>query len=129
MKTLVRLVTVSAFVWAGAAFASEPAAIAPSDPSMSRAQSSFQTFASEWMQKMAAAEAHERKTAQGRAYRGYGDDFKIELKPTGSASAPYVGLLRYQEHQCAAGSADSCKVTSTTAVTEIVRFQGGRWVY
>ena len=129
MKTLIRLLTVCAFVGSSsAAFASEPAAIAPSDPAYAKAESSFQSFAAEWMRKMAAAEAHEKKVANGGAYRGYDDDFKIELKATGSPTAPYVGLLRYQEHQCAAGG-QPCKVTSTTAVTEIFRFQGGRWVY
>lgn len=130
MKVWIRLLAASAFLWtSGAAFASDPAAIAPSDPAFTRVESSFQTFAEEWMQKMAAAEAHEKKTSQGGGYRGYGEDFKIELKPTGSTVAPYVGLLRYQEHQCAAGDGANCRVTSTTAVTEIFRFQGGRWVY
>jgi hypothetical protein len=114
---------------AAAASASEPASIAPSDPALAKAEASFQSFATEWMRKMAAAEAHEKAKAAGGSYRGYDDAFKIELKPTGSSSAPYVGLLRYQEHQCAAGSGSTCKVTSTTAVTEIFRFQGGRWVY
>jgi hypothetical protein len=130
MKTLIRLVTMSAFVWTGAAaLASEPAAIAPSDPALAKAEASFQSFASDWMRKMDAAEAHEKKNAQGSGYRSYGDEFKIELKPTGSSTAPYVGLLRYQEHQCAPGGSSTCKVTRTTAVTEIFRFQGGRWVY
>ena len=109
--------------------AGEPAAIAPSDPGLERAESSFQTFAQDWMKKMEAAEAHARKQAGGSSYRGYDDAFRIELKATGSAAAPYVGLLRYQEQQCAAGSDAACKVTGTTQVTEIFRFQGGRWIY
>ena len=130
MKALARLLMVGAVTCAAAAVnASEPAAIAPSDPALAKAEASFQTFASEWMRKMAAAEAHEKAKAGGGAYRGYDDAFKIELKPTGSPTAPYVGLLRYQEHQCAAGGGASCKATSTTAVTEIFRFQGGRWAY
>ena len=130
MKRMVRILLAGAALGAGgAAFASEPAAIAPSDPALARAEASFQSFAAEWMQKMEAAEAHERRNAHGKAYRGYGEDFKIELKPTGSATAPYVGLLRYQEHQCAPDSGAACKVTGTTAVTEIFRFQGGRWIY
>ena len=104
-------------------------AIAPSDPGMARAEASFHDFAEEWMRKMAAAEAHAKKQAAGGSYRGYDDAFKIELKATGSSAAPYVGLLRYQEHQCAAGSPADCKVVGTTAVTEIFRFQGGRWIY
>jgi hypothetical protein len=130
MKTLIRIITIGAFALLGAAaLASEPAAIAPSDPAFAKAEASFQTFASDWMRKMDAAEAHEKKAANGKGYRSYDDAFKIELKPTGSSTAPYVGLLRYQEHQCAASSTATCQVTSTTAVTEIFRFQGGRWVY
>jgi hypothetical protein len=130
MKTLTRLLMAGAIVCGSAvANAGEPAAIAPSDPGLARAESSFQSFASDWMKKMAAAEAHGKAAASGGAYRGYDDEFKIELKPTGSTAAPYVGLLRYQEHQCAGGGGSSCRVTSTTAVTEIFRFQGGRWVY
>jgi hypothetical protein len=128
MKSVTRLLVVGAFACA-AAFAGEPAKIAPSDPGAAKVEAAFQSFASDWMKKMEAAEAHEKKTAGGGTYRGYGDDFKIELKPTGSSSAPYVGLLRYQEHQCAANGGSECKVVATTAVTEIFRFQGGRWVY
>ena len=128
MKSVTRVLFAGVLACATTAFAGEPAKLAPSDPSAAKAEVAFQSFASEWMQKMEAAEAHEKKKAAGGAYRGYGEDFKIELKPTGSASAPYVGLLRYQEHQCAAGG-DTCKVVSTTAVTEIFRYQGGRWVY
>lgn len=121
---------VGALVCSGAAsHAGEPAAIAPSDPSLARAEATFQTFAAGWMKKMEAAEKHAREQAAGGPYRGYDEGFKIELKPTGSTAAPYVGLLRYQEHQCAGGSSETCKVTGTTAVTEIFRFQGGRWVY
>ena len=129
MRTLTRLFVAGAIACAGSANAGEPAAIAPSDPGMTRAETSFHDFAEEWMQKLAAAEAHAKKQAAGGAYRGYDDDFKIELKATGSTAAPYVGLLRYQELQCAAGSGPSCKVAGTTKVTEIFRFQGGRWIY
>ena len=129
MKALTGLLMLGALAFAGAAGAGEPAKIASSDPSLARAEASFHDFAEEWMRKMESAEAHARKQAAGGAYRGYADGFKVELKPTGSTAAPYVGLLRYQENQCAAGSESACKVTSTTAVTEIFRFQGGRWVY
>jgi hypothetical protein len=114
---------------ASAALAGPPASIPSSDPAMARAEASFQEFAQGWMKKMEAAEANNRAHANGGAFRGYDEDFKIELKPTGSASAPYVGLLRYEEQQCAAGSGGACSVASTTLVTEIFRFQGGRWVY
>lgn len=114
---------------ASTGFAGPPASIPANDPAMARAEASFQDFAKGWMQKMKAAEVSNRQHANGGSYRGYDDDFKIELKPTGSATAPYVGLLRYREQQCAPGSDSSCKVASTTQVTEIFRFQGGRWIY
>lgn len=129
MKTVMRLLVAGVFWWGSSAALGEPAAIAPRDPAYAKAEAAFQTFAADWMKKMSAAEAHEKEKAHGGAYRGYGEDFKIELKPTGSSAAPYVGLLRYQEHQCAAGSGSGCRVVSTTAVTEIFRFQGGRWIY
>ena len=112
-----------------AALAGPPASIPANDPAMARAEASFQDFAKGWMKKMEDAEAGNRARAQGGSYRGYDDDFKIELKPTGNTTAPYVGLLRYQEHQCAPGSGSTCNVASSTAVTEIFRFQGGRWIY
>lgn len=129
MKTAIRFLMVGALAWGSSAALGEPAAIAASDPAYAKAEAAFQTFAADWMKKMSAAEAHEKQQARGGSYRGYGDDFKIELKPTGSPAAPYVGLLRYQEHQCAAGGGSGCRVLGTTAVTEIFRFQGGRWIY
>jgi hypothetical protein len=89
---------------------------------------------------MERAEAHGRanprvQAVAGRSalsYRGYDDkDFKIELKPTGHSQAPYVGILRYREslYQCPDKSTAQCTVAETTPVTEIFRFQDGRWVY
>jgi hypothetical protein len=108
---------------------SPPAAIPTNDPAQARAESSFQTFASEWMQKMERVENQNRAQAHGSSYRGYASEFTTELKPTGSASAPYVGLLRYNEQTCAAGSASECQVAGIVKVTEIFRYQGGRWIY
>lgn len=130
MTTFRSLLTAGAITLIGSAvYAGPPAAIPANDPAMARAESSFQDFAKDWMKKMEAAEASNRQHAQGGSYRGYDEDFRIELKPTGSSTAPYVGLLRYEEQQCAAGSGSDCRVASTTLVTEIFRFQGGRWVY
>ncbi len=121
---------------ASSALAGPPAAIPSSDPAHERAERSFNEFAKGWMQKMARAEsdnrAHPKREAGGGAsYRGYDDDFQIELKPTGSASAPWVGILRYHElmYSCADPAAKSCNTSKTTRVTEIFRFQGGKWVY
>jgi hypothetical protein len=64
-------------------------------------------------------------------YKGYAGDFDIEIKPTGYAVAPFVGILRYSEQlfRCTDASATRCRIVSTVPVTEIFRFQNGRWVY
>jgi len=128
------LIGVAATAWAG-----PPAAIPSTDPAHDRAERSFDEFAKGWMQKMARAEsdnrAHPKLESSGgvtvASYRGYDDDYKIELKPTGSTTAPWVGILRYNEFQygCADKAAKNCSPTKTTRVTEIFRFQGGKWVY
>ena len=76
-----------------------------------------------------AGEAHRANAERaGTGYTGYGDDYRMELKPTGHAAAPYVGILRYQQLRCA-DAARTCKVAGRSPVTEIFRFQNGRWVY
>ena len=60
----------------------------------------------------------------------YADDFEIELRPTGYPRAPFVGLLRYTEQQVSCQTPNrACGVTAATPVTEIFRYQNGRWVY
>jgi len=125
--------------FAAAASANPPAAIPNTDPAHQRAERSFNEFAKGWMQKMARVESQNRARpnlgASGGAsvasYRGYANDFKIELKPTGSKTAPWVGILRYNEllYTCADRVAKSCSPSKATRVTEIFRFQGGKWVY
>ena len=53
------------------------------------------------------------------SYRGYSDDFTVELRPTGHPSAPYVGLLRYTElmYSCPSAGATDCTVASRVPVT------------
>lgn len=135
-----RILATLAFVLlsTGPAVAGPPAAI-PEHDSHRRAVNSFETFASGWMEKMARVEAQNRTKPQIRpygartliTYRGYGSDFDIEVKNTGYAPAPFIGILRYAEklYSCVDTSATQCQVASTTPVTEIFRFQGGRWVY
>ena len=64
-------------------------------------------------------------------YRDYGDEFTVELRPTGHAAAPYVGILRYNEQifSCAEVAGENCTLSSSIPVTEIFRYQGGRWIY
>lgn len=124
---------------AAAALAGPPAAIPNTDPAQLRAERSFDDFAQVWMKKMASAESNNRSKPsmqpQGgttvASYRGYENDYAIELKPTGSAKAPWVGILRYHEltYTCADKSTSSCAPSKKMRVTEIFRFQGGKWVY
>jgi len=118
---------------AAPSLAGPPAAIP--DAGSERAGRAFDSFAEEWMQKMARAESQNRtrptRSGGQYTYRGYESDFRTELKPTGSPANPYVGVLRYREHlfSCSDAGATSCSISATTPVTEIFRFQNGRWVY
>jgi hypothetical protein len=119
---------------AAPALAGSPAGIAPENE---RAQVSFTKFAETWMDKVQRMAAEQKPTIRPGAasamvtYRDYGDDFTVELRPTGHATAPYVGILRYHEQifSCKDISADDCSLSSQIPVTEIFRYQGGRWVY
>lgn len=110
--------------------ADSPAARA--DNGDENARVSFQRFAKSWMDKFKELEAEKRNSAAVKAgnasYRGYDGDFSIELRPTGHTAAPYIGLLRYTElvYHCAG---EDCSVSSQVPVTEIFRYQNGRWIY
>ena len=122
---------------AAPALADEPAAMA--DPGFERAEASFDAFAQRWMDRVHRLEARHRNNptvSEGSdgpvvTYRGYGDDYSIELRETGYARAPYVGLLRYVEHvySCTSLAARKCQRAASVPVTEIFRFQDGSWTY
>jgi hypothetical protein len=57
------------------------------------------------------------------------ETYEMELRPTGSAIAPYVGVLSYCEVSLQCDGADACKPTSSTLVREMFRYQAGQWVY
>jgi hypothetical protein len=119
------------------ALADSPAAI--SDASRTRAEDQFQQFAKTWMAKVQKLQTQDRGKPNLHAgaggaqasYRGYSDDFTTELRPTGHPSAPYVGLLRYTElmYSCPSAGATDCTVASRVPVTEIFRYENGRWSY
>lgn len=104
-------------------------------PDAERVKASFDSFATEWMERMQRVEDENRASPKldtgTPTYRGYGDDFRVEIKPTGYAPAPYVGVLRYEERMygCRDSGATECRVTSRMPVTELFRYQDGRWVY
>jgi hypothetical protein len=124
---------------ASAALAQGGAAPKAAPADVATATASFDAFASQWMDRMQRVEAENRRkpsVARGAAssevsYRGYTDEFRIELRPTGYPGAPFVGLIRYGEQlfTCADAGATRCGVRHTTPVTEIFRFQNGRWIY
>ena len=122
---LVALVAVAA-----PALADSPAAI---PPVQGRAQTSFQDFAQSWMAKLGRAATGNKAllASPANTYRGFGSDFRTQLRATGNPAAPYVGILQYSEllYRCPSPSGKGCRVVSPTPVMEIFRFKGGRWVY
>ncbi len=112
---------------AAPSLADSPAAIAPAQ---TRAEASFSTFAESWMAKLGRAESGNRASLKNGSYRGFGKDFRTQLRATGNPASPYVGVLQYTEltYQCRPGG-KSCRVASTIPVMEIFRFRSGRWVY
>jgi hypothetical protein len=109
------------------------------DSADERARTSFSDFARSWMAKMQENEARNRKNPIVQpgpsenivTYRGFDEGFTVELRPTGHPVAPFVGILRYNEqvYSCNGVDASKCSVASSLPVTEIFRYQGGRWVY
>ncbi len=124
---------------AGPSWAGPPAAVAPASAEQARAERSFDQFARRWMEKMERAEANNRAEARPRKqgqswqveYRGYGGALRTRLRPTGYPKAPFVGVLEYAEERmvCDTDRAARCRVAGSMPVTEIFRYQGGRWVY
>lgn len=120
----------------GNAGESTPAAIAP--VGNGDAHASFEKFARSWMQKMRKLEVENRRKAKPAAagaervtYQGYGEGFETELRETKMKAAPYVGILRYTErvYTCPSAGSRQCTISATIPVTEIFRFENGRWVY
>ena len=101
--------------------------------------SSFSEFAKKWMSKMEINEARNRENPTVQpgpsqnlvTYRGFGEDFTVELRATGKSSSPFIGILRYSEqiYSCREVVASNCSVASSAPVTEIFRYQSGRWIY
>jgi hypothetical protein len=117
--------------------AESAAAVPPAGPEHARA--SFDRFAASWMEKLQRQEVRNRRrpTLEGDgaegvvSYRGYAREFRTELKVTGNAAAPFVGLLRYVEYvyRCNGAEAGTCRVATAIPITEIFRFRNGRWIY
>jgi hypothetical protein len=89
---------------------------------------SFEEFSRGWVKKMrdvanAKASATARTTIR--------NSFEMELRPTNSAQAPYVGVLTYCEigNSCTSLAPHTCTARTSTVVKEMFRYQAGKWVY
>ena len=104
----------------------------------------FDTFTTEWMQKLALTEdfrksqAHLVESPDGFAaeYTGYVPERLINIKKTDSTDTPYVGVLTYFEKKlrCAGKTKEDAlkgpfEQVETSQVSEIFRFTKGKWVY
>ncbi len=89
---------------------------------------SFESFSHDWIQKMRAVVVARSATAVRKSIRA---TYEMELRPTGSTQAPYVGILSYCELdlQCSGAGESSCKASASTVVKEMFRYQAGNWVY
>jgi len=87
---------------------------------------SFETFSHKWVAKMKEVAAA-RATATARTTLR--NTYEMELRATGSAQAPFVGVLTYCEIAMKCTSAQMCQPASSTVVKEMFRYQGGTWVY
>lgn len=135
---MLRSLTCAVALLVAAAANAQPPASA-SDGGQDRIRVSFEQFASDWMERARLREASNRNepdvvtgpAAPVVTYRGYGDEYSLELRPTGHSVAPYVGLLRYTElvYSCTGMEASECSLASTLPVTEIFRYQRGSWSY
>lgn len=106
----------------------DPAAIASARGSLrARADASFERFAERWLADLRTRERQARRA--GQDHSGPGKSFELELRPTGKSRSPYVGLLRYTEHRVECARVGHCQRVGTQHVTEIFRFQNGKWVY
>ncbi len=106
---------------------------------LNHARAAFQKHARGWMADLEKNEARNRSAAPVYSmadevvirFDGYGDDFETQVKPTGEAKAPYIGILRYTEntYTCLRDGSQQCTVTRTVPVSEIFSFRNGRWTY
>ena len=98
-------------------------ALPPRDVADAKVNASFRDFTQGWIRKLREGSA---ATATPRQI---GDGVELELRPTASNTAPYVGILRYCDQVLSCTTATTCQVSKSTVVTEIFRYQGGVWVY
>ena len=97
-----------------------------------QARSAFDAFSQSWMDKLRSSSAVRTvSTSSGSTVKRFSTTHTEEVKPTGSASNPYVGVLHYTEesYNCSDAAQRNCTLVESTPVTEIFRYQNGKWVY
>ncbi|HME69379.1 MAG TPA: hypothetical protein VKM54_05865 [Myxococcota bacterium] len=97
-----------------------------------QARSAFDSFTQTWMEKLRGSSALRTvSTSSGSTIKRFSTTHSEEVKPTGSASNPYVGVLHYTEesYNCSDAAQRNCTLVESTPVTEIFRYQNGKWVY
>lgn len=114
--------------WLGsmAGAAAEPPA-APALPTNEAVRASFDRFARSWLEGL--DREGRRAAARSKSHRRFGPEFDIELRPTGRPRTPWVGILRYWESAYRCLPKAACKLAESTPITEVFRYQNGRWVY
>ena len=109
------------------------------EPTLADAKGSFEQHARSWMANLERSEARNRQNAPVYSvaqeavirFDGYSNEYETQVKATGEASAPFVGILRYKEnvYTCLRDDESRCTVTSSVPVSEIFSYKNGRWDY
>ena len=97
-----------------------------------QARSAFDSFTETWMEKLRGSSALRTvSTGSGSTIKRFSTSHSEEVKPTGSPANPYVGVLHYTEesYNCSDSAQRNCTLVDSTPVTEIFRYQNGKWVY
>jgi len=108
-------------------------------PTLADAKGAFERHARSWMANLEQSEARNRQNAPVYSvaqeavirFDGYSNEYETQVKATGEASAPFVGILRYKEnvYTCLRDDASRCTVTSSVPVSEIFSYKNGHWAY
>jgi len=105
----------------------------PASGEQDQALTRFRAFTESWMDGLRRANALQPIAALSGAYAltRLSIAYTQEVKPTGSASNPYLGILHYAEehYQCRDFAQTDCIALDSTPVTEIFRYRNGVWVY
>jgi hypothetical protein len=105
-------------------------------------EQAFAKFAQGWLQSLSGAiptpqngprflAPNAPEEPEPFTYRDYGENFAIQMKPTGNDASPFVGILSYTEnvYVCQGPTRDDCELVESSPITEIFPFRDGRWQY